>query len=402
MKRAPSCNRPKDMRPEIVAGLQTHRGRLQKKSSRPSVALFASHAAGGVMEVMNSVADGLDERGYRCACCAFYPYENDGSSAPGWHAIVPARPKGVLARLKALRELARWLRRERPDVIVCAMQLANVLLPPMARLFSPRSRIVVTHHSPATANNRWLDRLDSLTGRMRNVGAILTVAPSITRSLAHKPAGYRRRQVEIPNALPAATEKLIATLAEERRTHPSGRVVVAAGRLVPVKNYPVLIRAARFLPDVDIRIVGDGPDREALESLIRQLGVTGRVRLMGRHDRAATMRLLAQGDVFVQMSFSEGHSLALIEAAKLGLPLIVSDIPPQRDAITLASGEPCGVTQPVDDDDALARTIRRLLDDEREMTKARDRSRRLGETLRFDRMIDRYETLIGSVCASRD
>ncbi len=351
---------------------------------------------------MNSVADGLGERGYRCTRCAFYPYTNDSNAAPDWHVIVPQKPRSILAQLKALRELARWLRREQPDVIFCAMQLANVLLPLMARLFSPHSRIVVTHHSPATANNRWLDRLDSLTGLMRNVGAILTVAPSITHSLSHKPAGYQRQQVEIPNALPAATERLIATLAEKRRTRSPGRVVVAAGRLVQVKNYPVLIRAARLLPDVEIRIIGDGPDREELKSLIRELGVADRVRLMGQHPRAETMRLLAQGDIFVQMSFSEGHSLALIEAAKLGLPLIVSDIPPQRDAITLTNGEQCGIMQPVEDDAALARAILRLLNDREEMAKASERSRRLGETSSFDRMINQYETLTLSVCTARD
>jgi glycosyltransferase involved in cell wall biosynthesis len=348
------------------------------------------------MEVMNSLAEGLELRGHVTQRRAIYPLpvEESGETAADWIYLSQTKPSGILALLRMLGRFGKWLRIEKPDVVICAMQLSLVVMPVMARLFSPRTRVIVAHHSIATENSALFDRLDSLTGQMDNVAAALCVSPGILRSLGHKPPGYRAKALIIPNALSIPTEAVVDRLAATRAGRTHGRKVVALGRLSHVKNHPVLIRAAAHMPDVTVEIIGGGPDMAGLTALVAQLGVGDRVRLLGQRDREDGLAILANGDVYVQMSFNEGHSIALIEAARLGLPLVVSDVEGQRDGIAAPDGERCGFTVAVEDDRALAEQILALLDDPAALDAAGQQSLRLAQSLDFMVMVDRYEAMI--------
>jgi glycosyltransferase involved in cell wall biosynthesis len=169
---------------------------------------------------------------------------------------------------------------------------------------------------------------------------------------------------------------------------------VAIGRLAYQKNYPVLIRAAVHLPDVRIQIIGEGSDEASLKTLAHDLGVAGRVEFLGFRPRSEALEILAAADVFVQPSLFEGHSLALIEAAKLGLPLIVSDAQVQIEGVTLPDGSICGAVVGLHDDQALAREILRLLDEPDHYATAARRSTELGAAATYDAMIAAYEGLV--------
>jgi glycosyltransferase involved in cell wall biosynthesis len=198
----------------------------------------------------------------------------------------------------------------------------------------------------------------------------------------------------IKNALPPDIEARIAGLAEGRRGRRTGRQVVAIGRLAEQKNYPVLIRAAVHMPDVVVRIVGDGSEGPALKAMASELGVADRVQFLGFHPRTETLEILAGGDVFVQPSLFEGHSLALIEAAKLGMPLVVSDAPVQVEGVTAPDGSLCGAVAGVHDDRALAREILRLLDDPAHYAAAAAQASVLGAAATYAAMITSYEQLM--------
>jgi glycosyltransferase involved in cell wall biosynthesis len=207
----------------------------------------------------------------------------------------------------------------------------------------------------------------------------------VTNSLERKPSAYRRKTRVIYQALPPAIELLTADLAAGRQPG-RGRTVVATGRLAAQKNYPVLIRAARHLPEVTFKIVGHGPDSEALKAMALEAGVADRVEFMGFRPRREALEVLAGGDVFVQ------PSLALVEAAKLGLPLVVSDAPSQVEGVKMQDG-PAALIVPVHDDVALAEAIRSLLEDPLLYQQYADRSRALGDAASFERMLDAYEEL---------
>ena len=99
-------------------------------------------------------------------------------------------------------------------------------------------------------------------------------------------------------------------------------------RLVAVKDIDLLLEAARLLrpthPELEVVIVGDGPERERLEAVATRLGLAGAVNFAGRLDKAtATLRGL---DVYLVTSvFEGGVSMAALEAMENGVPVVTTD-----------------------------------------------------------------------------
>jgi glycosyltransferase involved in cell wall biosynthesis len=81
--------------------------------------------------------------------------------------------------------------------------------------------------------------------------------------------------------------------------------------------------AARW-PKLELHIVGDGPERAALETLAKQLGLADMVKFLGF--RSDVDALLAQSHVFVLTSLSEGIPMAILEAMKSGLPVVATRV----------------------------------------------------------------------------
>jgi glycosyltransferase involved in cell wall biosynthesis len=108
---------------------------------------------------------------------------------------------------------------------------------------------------------------------------------------------------------------------------PRAQVLGTVGRLHRWKNVDLAIRAAAPLlgPDRRFLVVGDGPERAALEVLAGRLGVGGRVHFVG--ERLDVSALLSAMDVFVFPSESETFGLAAVEALASGLPLVYRSCP---------------------------------------------------------------------------
>ncbi len=107
------------------------------------------------------------------------------------------------------------------------------------------------------------------------------------------------------------------------------KVVVAAGRLVPRKGFPRLVRAfapvARRHPDWQLHIYGTGPQRQDVADLVRRLGLDAQVQLRG-YSRSFS-DVLADASVLAMTSLSEGFPMVLIEAMSTGTPVIAFDCP---------------------------------------------------------------------------
>lgn len=374
--------------PEVVA-----------KPAKGPVAFIVSHSsAGGVQQIWANLAEGFRDRGFETELVALYPYESaelEKSETVPWRYVVDARPRAPGAQLAMLKALVDFFRSYRPQIVFTAMPAANVLVPLAAGLAGTGARVVISHHSPVDTYNPVLNMADGLMGRLGGVETIISVSDTVKASQDGRSGAYKAKRKTIHNALPPAIEAHLAQLAQGRdRRRAQGRTVIAAGRLAAQKNYPVLIRAAAHMPDVEVQIVGAGADEGALKALARELGVEGRVRFLGHRTREETLRLVAAADVFAQPSLFEGHSLALVEAAKLGMPMVVSDAPVQIEGVSAPDGVQCGLIAPVHDDVALAKAILSLLDDPALYDRYAGLARHLGQAATYEAMLNKYQALI--------
>jgi len=364
-----------------------------------SITFLVSHsAAGGVQEIWADLADGFVKRGFSVELLALYPHAELNPRPADllpWTFVLDEKPRSISGQVKLLRALAAHFNNRPPHMVFTAMPAANAIAPLAAKIARVPSQFIISHHTPVDTYNPLLNQLDSFIGTLQNVKKIVGVSKAVVASLDAKPAAYRAKRIVIPNALPPRIEANLAVLAARRqRTQAKGRVVVAIGRLSEQKNYPVLIRAATRMPDVEIRIIGGGPLEADLRVLADNLGMSQRVHFLGQLRREQALNTLADADVFTQPSLFEGHSLALIEAAKLHLPLVVSDVPVQIEGITAPDGTLCGSAVPVTDDAALARAILLLLDDPEHYRNATVQARHLGESATYETMMERYLALI--------
>jgi glycosyltransferase involved in cell wall biosynthesis len=139
---------------------------------------------------------------------------------------------------------------------------------------------------------------------------------------------------------------------------PAGVVAVGwVGRLCLQKDPITFVRAMRGAERRDLLglMAGDGPLKG---DVIRACGGSGAVRLLGWV--ADPAQLLAAADLFVSTSKWEGMPLAALEAAARGLPLILTDVPGNRD---LADAGTEAILVPAGDGDAVAAAIQQLADD---------------------------------------
>jgi glycosyltransferase involved in cell wall biosynthesis len=143
-------------------------------------------------------------------------------------------------------------------------------------------------------------------------------------------------------------------------------LIVAAARLeIPHKGHDVLLRAMAELRssrlDVGVVILGEGPSRRALESLIQRLGLSDRALLPGHIE--APHRVYRMATVFVHPSRWEGFGMSLLEAMAVGSPVIATSCPGGPKEIL--DGGRYGVLVPPDDPRALAAAIESVIRDEK-------------------------------------
>jgi glycosyltransferase involved in cell wall biosynthesis len=153
---------------------------------------------------------------------------------------------------------------------------------------------------------------------------------------------------------------------------PHARIILAAGRLHPNKAFDVLLRALPKIPDAHLALAGDGPERAALQSQAARENIVDRVHFLGwRTDTAA---LLAACDLFVCPSRHEPLGNVILEAFSARRPVIAAAAAGPTELID--SGR-TGLLVPIDDPQALAEAITRLLN-------APEEAARLAQAARSD------------------
>ena len=134
-----------------------------------------------------------------------------------------------------------------------------------------------------------------------------------------------------------------------------------AGRLMAAKALDVALHALQRVPGVSLVVVGDGPDRAALERQSAELGLGGRVQFLGARSREDVLRVLHAADAALLSSRWENFPHLVVEALAVGTPVIATAVGGVPEVVR--DGEN-GLLVPAGDPDALAGAIRRLLEDD--------------------------------------
>ena len=173
----------------------------------------------------------------------------------------------------------------------------------------------------------------------------------------------------------------------------SAPVILAIGRLVRQKRFDLLIRAFReVLSELDARLIiaGEGPERESLQRLAKDLGIGEKISLVGF--QANPYAFLSKADVFVLSSSYEGLPMVLLEALACGTPVISTDCKSGPREI-LDNGR-CGLLVPEGDEGALAEGIVRLVRDKALQEALSHLGKKRARDFSIDEVFKQYERVI--------
>jgi glycosyltransferase involved in cell wall biosynthesis len=211
--------------------------------------------------------------------------------------------------------------RRRIDILHAHSIMSPTTIAAVAGLLLRRPRVVTLH---ARYEPEHLLAKPLGAARLRLYRGIIDRFISINadiETLLHQHGMPAPRIVSIPNGIDTSRFQPVApeerrTLREQRGLPGDRPIAVFVGRLHPVKQIDVLLRAWQGVPDATLVILGDGDERPRLEALHRELGLGERAELRGMVTDVDAW--LQAADVFVLPSASEGLSVALLEAMAAG------------------------------------------------------------------------------------
>lgn len=313
--------------------------------------------------------------------------------------IVDFNRKRILNSFFALR---RYLKKERPDMIISALVPANILLLAARRFCrSCHAKIIVTERNyfslRSTDKQGILSRF--LPALVRFFYPCADKVIGISRGVAEDIKAVARlpgKQVTWAHN-PVVTNHTLSLL-EEDVDEPwfakeSAPVIVASGRLVPQKDYEVMLKAfAAMKTQARLLILGEGPLRDDIALLSEKLGVSERIYMKGFVDNP--LAYMKKCDLFVLSSRWEGFGNVLVEALLCGLPVVSTDCK-AGPAEILDDGK-YGTLVPVGNAEALAQAMDAALSEKTEP--AQQKQRAMDFTV--ENSADRYEEIIKEVAGA--
>ena len=290
------------------------------------------------------------------------------------------------------RRLAVWLRHHQQDAVVGFLPPAISAVAFAGRkLGDEQPRLIAsTHNLPSQdfgPSSRW-DQ--NPIARRRNLWALEEVdAVTVLQAefIGELPVGARDRAVVLPNAVTRLNEP--AGLSRKLR-------IIGVGRLTDVKRFDVLIRAFERIVDAvpgwEVRIYGDGPERERLVTMVDVAGLQKRVLLAGATETIG--EAYDEASILCHPATFEGFGLAVAEAILHGLPVLAS-----QQCVGVNRLVEHGVSGLLVDDvgdpvAAFAAGLMALIEHPLDGASRDDAAERLAACLSPSRIIDEWESLL--------
>ncbi len=362
------------------------------------VALFF-HAllGGGVERVMINLARGFVSRGLEVDMVLGRVTGPLLDQVPPGVRLVDL---GVSRMHSALPGLVRYLRRERPQALLSALDHSNVIALVARALARVPTRVVVSIHFNTA---QVIQHATSLRDRLLRVWTYPTytywadAVVAVSQGAAEDLIRYSRIPPEKIHVIynPVVTPELFRA-AEEPLEDPwfapgEPPAILGVGRLTAQKDFPTLIRAfGLVLKEQPARLVilGEGEERPGLEALVQELGIADRVRLPGFVSNP--YKYMKRASVFVLPSRWEGFGNVLVEALALGTPVVSTDCP--SGPAEILEGGKWGRLVPMENPRALANAILATLSEPGPPPGLRER---MVERFGLENVVDQYLAVLG-------
>jgi glycosyltransferase involved in cell wall biosynthesis len=364
--------------------------------------LIGQLGLGGTEKQVVLLAQGLHARGIETSVYLLFeggPWEDALRAAgiPVVHLGFPSRRRWLRTlpgHVAAFARLVRHLRRERPDVLHAFLYHSYVTAAPAARL--ARIKVMVAGRRSLgdfKRGRRVLLAVERVATRFTDL--LVANAESVAEDTIRGEGVRPDKITTVYNGLPESAFEPVAPAAIAT----DSPVILCVANLKIYKGHRFLLDAVARLRERDLPctlvLVGEGPERRALEEQAVRLGID--VRFLGI--RTDVEALLARADVAVLPSLHEGMSNAVMEAMAAGLPVVATEVGGTGE---LLRGR--GVLVPPSDAEALADGLGRVLADPALAARlgagARAWSR---EHLHADAMVDEhvalYQDLLDRRCA---
>jgi L-malate glycosyltransferase len=359
---------------------------------------IVSGDAWGGLEAM--VLDLLNCPVYRASTETTLIILNEGRFASRARALglrIVVVPEAAMSFLALAREIRRVIADLRPDILHTHRYKEILLGAMLSGRRGPRH--VVTIHGyepPARRFTRWRTFLANsfCIGTALLRGARFVVVADHLRKRFMIPA---TRCLTVNNGI-RLPEPGVSGTDRGARDPARGAVIGWVGRMVPVKGLSTLLKAVAemtWAPHPTLLLAGEGPERPALESLAKSLGISERVRFLGFVEN--TGALYGKMDLFALPSHQEGIPMALLEAMGVGLPVVAASVGGIPQVI---KDDSIGVLMDSSAPSAWAKALSALLRDPRRMQAIGSRARsHIQANFSVDAMAGRYLSLYESVMA---
>lgn len=302
----------------------------------------------------------------------------------GADLVVLGRRPGIDWRLPSrLAQLAQ----DRGLQLLHAHQYTPFFYSALARMRGAAAKVIFTEHGrhyPDVVGwkRRWANKL-----LLRRYADITTACCRFAADAVEGNEGFGKGSVQVlPNGIDlqqfSATAAPQLAAREKIGFDPRLTYVTTVARFHPVKDHATLVRAFQSVvnafPTARLVLVGEGPERSPVESLVHELGLSETVQFTGvRRDIAD---ILSASDLFVLPSLSEAASLTLLEAMACGTPVVVTNVGGNPEIVREGID---GLLTPRGDAAAMADAILQLLADP-------ERRRTMGQSAR-DRIAEQYD-----------
>lgn len=325
---------------------------------------------GGLERVVQGLATWTARAGHEVTVIAVCPPGTDLEEfeAPMARDRVPVLRLESRGRayLRERRRVTALLRSLAPDVLHCHGYRTDLLHGGPAR--SQGIATVSTLHGSSRMGGLshlfewWQERA------LARFDAVIAVSEPLRRSLAARGVPADRLHL-IPNGWVPPERYLDRTEARKELGVPEqGFLLGWIGRLIPIKGCDVFVEALALLgaeaPAWHAVIIGDGPERKALDQLARDRGVADRVTFTGSVPEAA--RIVQALDLFVLSSRSEGTPMTVLEVMGAGVPVVATEVGGVPEVVEPPVG---GWLAPPEDPEALAGTLLEVLSDNAERSR---------------------------------